>query len=375
MQEPSYWPFPDDPPRPVMRKRRLTPWERFKRRARRRALQALVILIGLALVAAVVTGAVFLVRALLPERAGDDDAQQTQQQQQEVSGMPELSVDGNAPQLPAARFTLTETVNTRSVGEEIPSEFVVVADYETGEIVAAKNADARISPASMTKILTLLVAVEHIEDMDATFTMNIEVSDYCFSNDCSVVGYELDEVISARELLYGCIMESGADACLGLAQIAAGSHENFVALMNEKLKELGLAETAHFTNCVGLYDKEHYCTVKDMATMLRAAMENETCREILSTKKLHTETTTQHPDGMDLSNWFLRRIEDKDSGNVEVLCGKTGFVNQSGCCAASAGVRADGETYLCVTGNAWSQWQSIYDHVALYKAYCASAEG
>jgi D-alanyl-D-alanine carboxypeptidase (penicillin-binding protein 5/6) len=104
--------------------------------------------------------------------------------------------------------------------------------------------------------------------------------------------------------------------------------------MNEKLEELGIADTAHFTNCIGLYDDNHYCTAYDMAVIMKAAVENELCREVLSAHTYTTSSTEQHPDGITISNWFLRRIEDKDSGGL-VLCGKTGFVNQSGSCAVS----------------------------------------
>ena len=75
----------------------------------------------------------------------------------------------------------------------------------------------------------------------------------------------VDETVPVRELFYGTILSSGADAALGLATYVAGSQEAFVALMNEKLEELGIADTAHFTNCVGLYDEAHKCTVSDMA--------------------------------------------------------------------------------------------------------------
>lgn len=139
--------------------------------------------------------------------------------------------------------------------------------------------------------------------------------------------------------------------------------------MNEKAAELGLSEGAHFTNCVGLYAPEHRCTARDMALILRAAMENELCREILTTKRFHTAATDFHPEGQDLSNWFLRRIEDKDCGGVEVLAAKTGYVAESGSCAASFAQDAEGRGYLCVTGNAHSAWRAIYDHVEVYSHY------
>ena len=89
----------------------------------------------------------------------------------------------------------------------------------------------------MTKILTLLVAVEQLEGeeaLDDTVTITREITDYCYVNDCSVVGLEVDEVVPVRELLYGTILSSGADAALALACYTAGSHEAFVAQMNEK---------------------------------------------------------------------------------------------------------------------------------------------
>ena len=194
-------------------------------------------------------------------------------------------------------------------------------------------------------------------------------ADFCYRHDCSVVGYEVGEAVPARELLYGCILSSGADASLGLAVLSAGSQEAFVERMNEKAAELGLSEGAHFTNCVGLYAPEHRCTARDMALILRAAMENELCREILTTKRFHTAATDFHPEGQDLSNWFLRRIEDKDCGGVEVLAAKTGYVAESGSCAASFAQDAEGRGYLCVTGNAHSAWRAIYDHVEVYSHY------
>ena len=120
---------------------------------------------------------------------------------------------------------------------------------------------------------------------------------------------------------------------------------------------------------LGINGPEHRCTARDMALILRSAMENELCREVLTAKRYHTAATEFHPQGQDLSNWFLRRIEDKDCGNAEVLAAKTGYVAESGSCAASYAQDADGRGYLCVTGNAHSAWRAIYDHAALYAQY------
>lgn len=257
--------------------------------------------------------------------------------------------------------------------EEVISSHAILIDESTDTIIASKAAKERISPASMTKVLTVLVAAEHIpeEKLDDTFTMTLEITDYAYVNDCSSVGFLDGEEVTVRDLFYGTVLPSGGDAAVGLATYVAGSHEAFVDMMNEKLEELGLADTAHFTNCVGLYDKEHYCTVYDMAVIMKAAMQNEFCKEVLSAHTYTTTPTEQHPEGILISNWFLRRIEDKDTGGL-VLCGKTGYVVQSQNCAVSYGTFAGGTPYICVTTGSTSSWRCIYDHVEIYTRYIAA---
>ena len=218
-----------------------------------------------------------------------------------------------------------------------------------------------------SSILTVLVAAEQIDEsrLDDKVTITIEDTDYSYSNDCSNAGFELDEQVTVRDLFYGTILPSGAEAAVALAKYVAGSEEAFVALMNQKMEEMGLSQTAHFTNCVGLYDEAHHCSVYDMAMIMEAAMDNPFCREVLSAHTYTTSVTEQHPEGMILSNWFLRRIEDKDNGKL-VLGAKTGYVVQSGNCAASYAQDVAGNAYVCVTGNATSSWRCIYDHVAVY---------
>ena len=275
--------------------------------------------------------------------------------------------------VPAVDHTIYSAATAASTdnffeADSVNSTYGIVVDLSNDTILAQQNAYTRINPASMTKVLTVLVAAEHISNLDDTFTMTQEINNYIYSNDCSAVNWENDETITIRDLFYGTILPSGADAALGLAYYVAGSQEAFVDLMNEKLDELGLSSTAHFTNCIGLYDENHYCTMYDMAMIMEAAVHNEWCREVLSAHKYTTSSTPQHPDGIEISNWFLRRIEDKDT-HGEVVCAKTGFVVQSGNCAVSYGTDTKGNGYIIVTGNAHSSWRCIYDHVALYQKY------
>ena len=274
-----------------------------------------------------------------------------------------------APEEPEI-FAPAATADTVTLGEEISSEYAVVIDLEQGTILAQKSAGTVINPASMTKILTVLVAAEHVTDLNDTFTMTREITDYSFSHRCSAMGFDVGETVPLRDLFYGTILPSGADAALGLAYYVAGSQEAFVELMNQKLEELGISGTAHFTNCVGVYDEDLHCTVTDMARILKAALEDDLCREVLSAHTYTSTPTEQHLEGLLVSNWFLRRIEDKVPEGVEVICGKTGYVVQSGNCAASYAV-VDGRELICVTGNASGTWPCIYDHAALYQRFSA----
>lgn len=273
---------------------------------------------------------------------------------------------GGRSKNPPLRATADESV--ASFNGDVVSGNGIFIDVAEERILAQKDAGARISPASMTKILTILVAAEHITDLDDTFEITLDITDYSYVNDCSNAGFSVGEKVTVRDLFYGTILPSGADAAVGLAVYTAGSHEAFVELMNEKIEELGLSKTSHFTNCVGLYNENHYSTVYDMAVMLKAACDNSFCREVLAAHTYTTSKTEQHPDGITISNWFLRRIEDKDT-HGEVLCAKTGFVVQSGNCSASLGVGKDGKEYICVTAQSTSSWRCIYDHVALYQQF------
>ena len=252
----------------------------------------------------------------------------------------------------------------------VDSDYAILADADTGEILAEKNAYARMVPASMTKVLTLLVAAEDIpeERLDEMVTVPQEVTDEAFREGSTNVGYLAGEQTTIRDLFYGAALHSGGDATLELAYVAAGSVDAFVQEMNDRLGELGLSETAHFTNPVGMYSADHYCTVYDMAVIMNEAMKNDFLRTVMATHTYTVTPTAEHPEGIEISNWFLRKIEDKDC-HGRVVAAKTGYVDESGNCAVSFQQSDSGGSYICVTGKAASNWRCIYDHVALYDEF------
>ena len=303
--------------------------------------------------------------------AGDDIAEQITVWIADINALPLQTVGGKSDE-PPLRATADE--GTESFNSEVVSQNGIFIDVEEKRILGQKDAGARINPASMTKILTVLVAAEHITNLDDTFEITIAITDYSYVNDCSNVGFDVGEKVTVRDLFYGTVLPSGGDAALALAIYVSGSQEEFVRLMNQKIDELGLSKTSHFTNCVGLYDANHYSTVYDISVILKAACDNSFCREVLAAHTYTTSITEQHPEGIILSNWFLRRIEDKDTYG-EVLCAKTGYVAQSGSCAASLAAGSDGKEYICVTAQSTSSWQCIYDHVELYRQFLPQKSG
>lgn len=254
--------------------------------------------------------------------------------------------------------------------ENMQSTYAIIIDGADGSVIAQKDGFTRINPASMTKIMTVLVAAEHLtdEDIDKRVTIELDDTDYAYVHDLSAVNWDAGEGASVRDLFYGTILPSGADAAHALAKYVAGDEDTFVEMMNDKLVELGLSDTTHFTNCVGSYNADHYSTCADMAMILKAAIENDFVYDVLNAHKYTTTVTSEHPEGIQISNWFLRRIEDKDT-NGEVIGAKTGYVKESGSCASSFMISNSGHPYFCTTADAHSSWRCIYDHVDIYTTY------
>lgn len=348
--------------------------EKRRRQRRRRILLLSVLLLLLGVIIAVVTtkaGKRKEDNAHLEQALRNETLQQEQPLEDVVNEEPAEVLEDTKPAETTEVYHFASNENTKSIySENVISTHGILIDESTDTIIASKGAKDRISPASMTKVLTILVAAEQIseEQLQDTFTMTLEITDYSYVNDCSNVGFLDGEQVLVKDLFYGTILPSGGDAAVGLATYVAGSHEAFVELMNEKLEALGLSDSAHFTNCVGLYDENHYCTIYDMAVIMKAALRNELCREVLKERCYTTAPTEQHPEGITISNWFLRRIEDKETGG-EVAGAKTGFVNESGSCAVSYQIADNGVPYICVTAGSSSSWRCIYDHVEIYNQY------
>lgn len=257
--------------------------------------------------------------------------------------------------------------DTIELGGSIMSDYAILIDLSTNTVVAQKNPDATIFPASMTKVMTLIVAYENCKNFDETFTMTTDITDPLFLAGASTAGFSVGEEVTIRDLLYGAILPSGGDATDALAVHLGGSIEGFVEMMNRKVLQMGLSNT-HFANPSGLHDNDHYSTPHEMALILEYALRIEECKKILCTYQYTTESTPYHPNGILLTSTMFSRMAGDESGTATVLGGKTGYTNEGLHCLASlARVNATGKEYVLVTAHAPATYDPIYDCINVYK--------
>ena len=249
---------------------------------------------------------------------------------------------------------------------EIASPYAALLDVNNHKIIAGKLADSKIYPASMTKVMTLIVVSENIDKMPQTYTFGFEMLNRLYMEEASVAGFLEGETVDVEDLMYGLVLPSGADAAEALAIMVAGSNEEFAKLMNEKCQELGLKYT-HFTNPTGLYDEEQYTTPSEMAMIMEYAMKDETRAKVLGTYQYKTKATAQHPEGIQLTSTMYSRIYGNEAPGVLVTGGKTGYTNEAGSCLVSYAVTNKGNAYVFCTGGATYRWAPVYDEIYVYK--------
>ena len=252
--------------------------------------------------------------------------------------------------------------------KKIDSKYCVLIDADTNQIIAGTGYDKKIYPASLTKLMTLLVSAENIDDIKGTFKFTNKIIEPLIEQDASRVGFENGEKVTIKDLLYGSILCSGADATTALAITVSGTEKDFATLMNRRAEELGL-ESTHFMNASGLHDKNHISSCLDMAALMKAVIENKTCKKIISTEKYTTGKTKLHPDGIEIHSFVFKNIYEfgKDP-DFEIGGGKTGYTDEAGTLLASY-LEYDGKTYIAVTAKALTQEQAVLDTEYLYHTY------
>ena len=247
------------------------------------------------------------------------------------------------------------------------SKHAILVDLKDNKILYAREADERTYPASLTKMMTVLVAIENL----STEMMKVPNDfSYLYEQNAALAGFLPGDLVRTSDLLYGIMLPSGADAALTVAENIAGSEAKFVKLMNEKSKELGMNNT-HFTNVIGLHDNNHYTTVHDLAILLEYALKNPTFKKIFTTD-IYTTAPTQYSDGMTFKSRLFSKIDSPNFNGGKLLGGKTGYTEEAELCLAS--LATDGKKeYILVTTNAeggpYTEQTNILDAFNLYERF------
>lgn len=240
---------------------------------------------------------------------------------------------------------------TAEAPPQVGAKAVIVMETMTGRVLFAQNEHERLPVASTTKIMTAMLALEE-SDIDAVFT----VDENAILVEGSSMGLQKGDQVSLRVLAAGMLLPSGNDAANAAAVRIAGSIPAFAQKMNDRAKELGLADTS-FETPSGLDAENHYSTAYDMAMLTREALQNQDFAEICSQYKLRTGYGNPPYERWLTNHNKLLAYRD------DVIGVKTGFTKKAGRCLVSAAER-DGVGLICVTLNCPDDWdvhQSLYD--------------
>ncbi len=251
---------------------------------------------------------------------------------------------------------------------ELHSPHSILVRLEDNKVILKNRSEERIYPASLTKIMTAIVALENLSNLEAPIMLPKKIFHDLFSANASMAGFLPGEEVQAIDLLYGTMLPSGADASIGLAIEISGSEKEFVKLMNQKAKKLKMNDT-NFTNVSGLHDDMHYTTVKDIAILLEYSLKNETFRQIFTSARHSTASTNRHDGGITFSSTLSKRIDTYEFDGGRILGGKTGYTDEAGLCLASLAEK-NGIEYIMVTAGAeGSPYTEQYHILDAFKVY------
>lgn len=210
-------------------------------------------------------------------------------------------------------------------GPKIIAETGIVMDLDSGEILYAKGIDEKRAPASITKIMTAMLAIEKVP-LDTKITFTNEVNN--IEPGSTHIGIKPGETLTMEESLYGILLGSANEVSSGVAEYIGGTVQAFVDMMNERAQELGCKNT-HFVNANGLYDDNHYTTARDMALIAQAAFQNKTFQNIVKTPYYIIPPTNITAEERWINNHH-QMLLDGDQHYDGCLGGKTGYTVKAG---------------------------------------------
>ena len=245
-------------------------------------------------------------------------------------------------------FIFVMSINAFEV--DINSDYAFVYNVKENKIMSELESDKQIPIASLTKIMTAIIV---IENSDLSKEVTIIDSDLRDMYEYAIAGFTPGDKVTVKDLLYGVLLPSGSDAVNAVVRVTSGSEEDFVKLMNDKVKELGLNNT-HFSNPIGK-DEDNYSTMSDMAKILEYALDNNVFKEIFTTSSYN------------INNLILKGPLSKFDFNM-VSGAKTGFTYAAMYCFASFSKKENFD-YIVVTAHSDSYKNVMNDHEKIYNYY------
>ena len=239
-------------------------------------------------------------------------------------------------------MVLMLSINVKAVELDIQSENAILINLNDDSVLYEKNSEEQVSIASLTKIMTAIVVLDNVDNLDQKVTLTYEDFAGLIEQNAAQAGFRVGQTVTYRDLLYGLLLPSGADAAQALARNVGGSVDDFVILMNKKAKELGLEKT-NFANVTGLDDENNYSSVKDVSIMFKYAIKNKDFMEIIKKSKY-----TISDNSLTFHSTIKRKIDNYNLNMDYLIGGKTGTTYDAGLCLASI-AKYNNVNYMLVT--------------------------
>lgn len=262
-----------------------------------------------------------------------------------------LCVQAETEQEQILREEYEKTIETNEIegwpkGPEIYPESAIVMDAETGTVLYGKGIDKKQYPASITKVLTALVAVENSRMEDkVTFSWD---SVHCLKPGYAHIAMQTGEEISMKDALHGLLLASANEVAYAIGETVGGTHEKFIKMMNDKAAELG-CKTTHFTNTNGMFDEKHYTSAYDMALITRAAFSHQELLDVAQTLQYRIEPTNKVDEPRIFQQKHKMLLQGKYHDD-RCIAGKTGYTEKAHNTLVTV-MKSGGQTLIAVVMN------------------------
>ena len=244
--------------------------------------------------------------------------------------------------------------------EKFISKAVYLYNLTDDKEVLSKNENERLPMASLTKIMTVRVALKHITDLAATAPVDTDAYHRAVDMNASMAGFRGGEATSYRDLLYATMLRSAGEAADSLAINISGSMDNYVAMMNQEAKDLGLKNTS-YANADGMDDPGNYQSAKDCAMLIKDSLEDGDFRAIFTKRDFVTRPTLDHPDGVYLESTVFSHLKKYNQNGFEIIGGKSGTTDKAGLCWATLAEKNGKEYILGVMGVPYDDIDNLND--------------